>query len=72
MTTGPAFSFGNPETINRTYQAGPPGSRRMFDTSADGRVIGLVNPGLVGSAPQRDEIRVTLNWFEELRSRLPR
>ena len=72
VTTGPAFSFGNPEAITRTYQAGPPGSRRMSDTTADGGVLGLLNPAQIGSAPQRDEIRVVINWFEELRPRLPR
>ena len=72
VTTGPAFSFGNPEAITRSYQAGPPGSRRMSDTTPDGRVLGLVNPAQVGSAPQRDEIRVVINWFAELRPRLPR
>ena len=72
VTTRPAFSFGKPETVARAYEAGPPGTRRMFDMTADGRLLGLINSAQIGSAGPRGEIRVVINWFEDLRSRLPR
>jgi eukaryotic-like serine/threonine-protein kinase len=72
VTTRPAFTFGTPEAVNRLYQAGPPGSRRMFDQMPDGRMLGLINRGQLGSTPQHDEIRVVINWLDELRPRLPR
>ena len=72
VTTRPTFAFGSEQSALRAFLAGPPGSRRAFDVTPDGRVLGLVNPGQSGGLPPPDEIRVVLNWFEELHSRLAR
>ena len=72
VTTRPTFAFGNAETAPRSYLAGPPGSRRGFDLTSDGRVLALINPGQPAGAQSQDEIRVVLNWFDEVRSRAPR
>ena len=71
VTTEP-FAFGNPETAARDYLAGPPGSRRVYDMMADGRILGLLTPGQIGSDNAGDEIHVVLNWLEDRRPRLPR
>ena len=71
VTTRPTFTFGNPESAVRPYQGGPPGSRRLFDMTPDGRVLGLVAPGQTTGTPPVDQIYVVLNWFEELKARIP-
>ncbi len=45
-----------------------------YDVSPDGREFVItMNPAVAGTgATPRTEIRVTLNWFEELRQRVPR
>jgi serine/threonine protein kinase len=73
-STTPAFAFRNSTPIS----PGPlrmrgPNVAREFDISRDGqRVIGVMRAGLtqsaLGSAPQ---VQVVLNWFEELKARVP-
>ena len=36
----------------------------------DGRILGLIAPRQAGDTPQ-EEIRIVLNWFEELKRRVP-
>jgi hypothetical protein len=38
----------------------------------DGRFVGLVNPAQPEGTIRQAELRVVLNWFEELTLRLPR
>ena len=38
----------------------------------DGRILGLVNPLEQGFQGTPQEIRVVLNWFEELKAKLPK
>ena len=43
---------------------------RSFDLLPDGRIIGVVNRSEVGRTTDI-EMRVVLNWFEELKQRVP-
>jgi eukaryotic-like serine/threonine-protein kinase len=73
FATQPTVTFGSPVTLqarvtgNRTS-----GRMRAYDVLPDGRLVGLVQPTEPDStgttAPQ---IRVALNWFEELKQRVP-
>ena len=46
--------------------------RREFDMLPDGRFVGLVPIDHTESrVPTVADIRVVLNWFEELKSRVP-
>jgi hypothetical protein len=47
------------------------GEPRAFDIMADGRFIGPVNVGDDQTRASSSEIRVILNWFEELKQRVP-
>jgi len=49
-----------------------PAHRNEFDVTADGQQFLHVVPDRDADAPARLEIQVVLNWFEELRSRVPR
>ena len=72
VSTQPTFGFGNPETVPRGFQGGPPNSRRAYDMMPDGRIVGLVTPGQASAENPTPEIHVVLNWFGELRARMPR
>ena len=72
VTTQPTFAFGNPVAMPRPFRNNSIGSLRDWDIAPDGKFLGLVTPGSVASgAPVAPEIRVVVNWFEELASRAP-
>jgi serine/threonine-protein kinase len=70
VTTQPTFAFGNPVGVPRPFQTGPPQTRRPMDMTPSGKILGLVQPGQT-DATSTLEIHVALNWFEELKQRVP-
>ena len=74
LTTQPSVAFGTPSSLPARLS----GDRistdaRAFDILPDGRFIGLVSPSdaeAAGSAAGL-QIRVVLNWFDELKTRAP-
>jgi serine/threonine protein kinase/Tol biopolymer transport system component len=69
----PTLSFGVPVMIPARVTAARTSSQmRAHDMLPDGRFVGLVTPGDV-DAPRalNPELRVVLNWFEELKQRVP-
>ena len=72
VTTQPTFSFGNPIAVPRPFVSGPPQTRRPFDMTRGGKFVALAMPGQSepGTSPTV-EILVVLNWFEELKQRVP-
>jgi len=73
ITEQPAFTVGNPASIPRPFTIGNPsrpGSNGLnFDITSDGKFLGVLLPGsAMGGAPQ---IEVVLNWFEDLKQRVP-
>jgi len=74
VTTRPAVTFGSPVSLPARVTADRIGSEmRAYDILPDGRFIGLVNTSEADSlrAAGAPEIRVVLNWFEELKRRVP-
>ena len=72
VTTQPTFAFGNPIAVPRPFRSSTSGSMRDWDIAPDGRFIGLVTPGSVAAGARvTPEIRVVVNWFEELTSKAP-
>ena len=70
-----AFSFSRAEPVVRPFSNSPPTAGRPFDVAplkSGGRILGLI-PDFVAdpTVPSRDEIRVVLNWTEELGRRVP-
>jgi len=67
------LTFGNPETFPATIIAGrTSGLRRAFDVLPDGRFVGPVPADqTTGEAGSDSEIRIVLNWFDELKARVP-
>jgi len=76
VSTQPSLTFGSPRELPRPGgiltlgQTGP----RPYDMAADGqRVLAVLGgtPAAANQAASRPEIRVVLNWFEELKQRVP-
>ena len=70
LTTGQGLAFGTPVSL----PARVTGSRllaetRAYDILPDGRFIGLIDAS-EAREPSAPEIRVVLNWFEELKARV--
>jgi Tol biopolymer transport system component len=72
VTTQPMFAFGNPQAMAVPFELGPPPARRAFDMALDGRFLGLIlgGGGQMGAGLSA-QVHVVLNWFEELKARVP-
>jgi eukaryotic-like serine/threonine-protein kinase len=72
VTTQPTFAFGNAMPVPRPFQPGHPNSRTLYDITPGGKFVGLISVGRTPSGPfTAPQIQVVLNWFEELRARVP-
>jgi eukaryotic-like serine/threonine-protein kinase len=68
--TDPVFGFTQPASVPRRFGLAPPMSPRPYDILPDGRIVSVdtANPaGDQRTAP----IHVVLNWYEELKAKLP-
>jgi serine/threonine-protein kinase len=75
VTTQPSFAFGNAVPVPRTFltENSSPSNERNYDLTPDGKIVGAVQASEqseTGTQTAR-EIRVVLNWFEELKARVP-
>ncbi len=76
VVTTPSFAVGHASVLNRgpMWFAGG-ASMRPVDMARDGRILGEIDAdqGRTGlsSTQQMQQIRVVLNWFEELKQRVP-
>lgn len=72
VTTTPTFAFGNPKSIKQALPNYPPGVPRQYDVAPDGRLLGRVNADQsTAGGTLTSQIHVVLNWFTELRERVP-
>jgi len=72
VATSPALTFGSAMTFASPVQDRVSVERRDFDIFPDGRFIGIVSTDRADtSAQSAAEIRVVLNWLEELKTRVP-
>jgi dipeptidyl aminopeptidase/acylaminoacyl peptidase len=73
--TGSGVRFGTPQSIPARVNAGrTSGSTRAFDMLPDGQFVGPISSSeeaALATAASSSEIRVVLNWFEELKQKLP-
>jgi len=71
VSTQSGFSFTNPEILSSGFaERASNASVRNHDMLPDGRFIGIVSAGAAGAATP-DRINVVLNWFEELKQKVP-
>ena len=71
ITMSPVFAFGDAVSRPRKFQTGPPNVRRAFDVLPDGRLVGLGEPGNPENMASYRQFNVVLNWFDELKARVP-
>jgi hypothetical protein len=72
VTTSPRFAFGPSAEFPRRgrTESNPLTSRRQVDMLPDGRVVGVMSQ-TAGPGPATSDIIVVLNWFDEVRQRVP-
>jgi eukaryotic-like serine/threonine-protein kinase len=72
IVTQPTFAFGNAVPVPRPFQPGSPNVRTWYDVTPSGKFLGLIPPGQTNAfVRQNSQIQVVLNWFEELKARVP-
>ena len=69
IRTSPTFAAGAPRMLFQGRYVQSPNSVASYDVSADGQRFLRVQP--MHPDPPRDQIQVTLNWFEELKRLVP-
>jgi hypothetical protein len=65
----PTMAFGEVVALTRRFYGAPPLLPSSYDILPDGRMVALTNSDTQAGA---SEIRVVLNWFDELKGRLPK
>ena len=70
MATTPTLRFGNPVRLNGQLVNDRAGAR-SYDLSKDGKTILGIAESDDADATNAGQIRVVLNWFEELKQRVP-
>ena len=70
VRTEPVFDVSAPVSIPRRFGLAPPASPRPFDILPDGHLV-AVDTAFDSPDQRTPEIQVVLNWFEELKQKLP-
>ncbi len=70
VTSRPTFTFENPMSVPRPGYVGRLDARNWDITPAGERFVIVLDPGSTATAG-RPEIQFVLNWFEELKRRVP-
>ena len=72
VTTTPSFTFGNPTPVRQVLENYAPSVPRHYDVTPDGKLIGLMpSEQSQAGAPAANLINVVLNWFDELKQKVP-
>jgi serine/threonine-protein kinase len=72
VTASQGFAFAPAPPVVRPFTNRSGAGERPFDAARDGkRFLGLLPASAGSGAPPRPEIRVVLNWFDELKARAP-
>jgi serine/threonine-protein kinase len=71
LSTQPTFAFGQPTAVEMTRQSSTLTPTRNYDVLADGRFIFLASPSNQAAPAANSQIQIVLNWFEELKQRVP-
>jgi len=72
ISTKPTFAFGRATAAARPFGGVSTLTRRPYDITPDSKFVSAIADGSPGGDRlAAEEIRVVLNWFEELRARVP-
>ena len=70
IATQPTFASGKPRMLFEGQYPPAPGTADNFDVSSDGQRFLMIKPNEAGEAAPT-QINVVLNWFEELKQKVP-
>jgi eukaryotic-like serine/threonine-protein kinase len=70
ITTQPSFTAAKPHMLFEGHYVPPPGTTPNYDVSPDGQRFLMIKPNEAGEAAP-SQINLVLNWFEELKQRVP-
>jgi serine/threonine-protein kinase len=71
ISTTPAFAFGNSVPVPRPFGLSPPEQRRAYDITPAGKFVARISPSSEPYGAVTQPIQIVVNWFEELRARVP-
>jgi hypothetical protein len=77
VEAAPVFKSGKPKFLFKgiCYSASKPVDNTMWDISPDGKRLLMMKPvvstGATLTAPAPRKINIVVNWFEELKQRVP-
>lgn len=71
ITTQPSVVIGNPTSLPRGFLVAGTGTPISYDLLPDGRFVGVVDSAPTGQASLGTSQVLVLNWFEELKRRVP-
>ena len=71
VRTEPNFSFANPMRLPIDRIAVRAANVRMYDITPDGKEFLVTLTGTDTEKPAQPQVHITLNWFEELKQRVP-
>lgn len=71
VATEPTFTITNPVAVPRGFGVAAPATPRTFDNMLDGRIVSVGPAGQSQSGSAPAQIRVVVNWFEELKAKVP-
>ena len=72
IATAGGFTFGTPARFPSSVTGDRPANQpRAWDILPDGRFIGIVSGTEDETRSSTSEIRLVLNWFEELKQKVP-
>ena len=69
IATQPGFTAGKPRVLFEGQYAPSPATMPNYDVSPDGQRFLMLKPTEAEAGPK--QINVVLNWFEELKRRVP-
>jgi eukaryotic-like serine/threonine-protein kinase len=71
IATRPSFTAGKPRVLFEGRYNPAPGTTPNYDVSPDGQRFLMIKPSEASEAAAPTQINVVLNWFEELKRRVP-
>jgi serine/threonine-protein kinase len=72
VTTQPTLAFGNAVAVPKLFLMAGAGLRTPYDVTPDGKFVGRITAGQTEYVrSSADQIQVVLNWFEDLKARVP-
>ena len=71
ISTQPSFAAGNAKVLFQGHYQPTPGTLPNYDVSPDGQRFLMIKPSEQGQVAPT-QINVVLNWFEELKQKVPK